>query len=79
VQNVEANGLRFAYVEQGIGPLDLLLHGFADTAISWSRQLPALADAGFHAVASWLRGYPPTEIPRNGFYDRPRSRATLQD
>ena len=32
--------------------------------------MPALAAAGYRAVAPYLRGYPPTEIPRDGFFDR---------
>ena len=43
---VEANGLRFAYVEEGEGPLVLLLHGFPDNALTWDRVMPALAEAG---------------------------------
>ena len=70
VQRIRANGVDFAYVEQGDGPLVLLLHGFPDTARSWDHQMAAVAAAGFRAVAPWLRGYPPTEIPREGFYDK---------
>ena len=66
---VEANGLEFAYLEQGSGPLVLLMHGFPDNAFTWDQQLPALAEAGYRAVAPFLRGYPPTEIPDGGFYD----------
>src|SRR4030095_7254598 len=44
--------------------------GFPDTAYSWSHQLPALAAAGYRAVAPYLRGCPPSEIPRDGFYDK---------
>ncbi len=64
-KQVRANGLRFAYLEQGPvdGPLALCLHGFPDHAGTWRHLLPRLADAGFHAVAPWLRGYPPTEVP----------------
>jgi pimeloyl-ACP methyl ester carboxylesterase len=69
MNRIHANGLDFAYLEQGQGPLVLLLHGFPDTAHSWSHQLPALAAAGYRAVAPYLRGYPPSEIPRDGFYD----------
>jgi pimeloyl-ACP methyl ester carboxylesterase len=65
-----ANGITFAYVEDGEGPLVLLLHGFPDNAHTWSHQLPALAAAGFRAVAPNLRGYPPSEIPADGYYDR---------
>ena len=70
MNRIHANGLDFAYLEQGEGPLVLLLHGFPDTAASWSHQLPALASAGYRAVAPYLRGYPPSQIPRDGFYDR---------
>ena len=66
---VKANGVEFAYLEQGSGPLVLLMHGFPDNAYTWSHQMPALADAGFRAVAPFLRGYPPTEIPTEGWYD----------
>lgn len=66
---VEANGVRFAYLAQGTGPLVLLLHGFPDTAWTWDRALPALATAGFRAVAPFTRGYHPTAIPADGRYD----------
>jgi len=66
---VDANGLRFGYLEQGTGPLVLLVHGFPDTAMTWDRALPALAAAGYRAVAPFTRGYAPTEIPANGAYD----------
>jgi pimeloyl-ACP methyl ester carboxylesterase len=69
VNRIRANGIDFAYLEQGEGPLVLLLHGFPDSARTWSHQMPALAAAGYRAVAPYLRGYPPTEIPRDGFYD----------
>ena len=43
-------------VEQGEGPLVLLLHGFPETWRAWRLQLPAIAAAGFRAVAVDLRG-----------------------
>ncbi len=70
LNRVRANGLEFGYIEEGEGPLVLLLHGFPDTARTWSHQVPALAAAGYRAVAPYLRGYPPTEIPRETFFDR---------
>lgn len=66
---VEANGMDFAYLEAGEGPLALLLHGFPDDAWTWDRQLQALADAGYHAVAPFMRGYPPTGPAPDGRYD----------
>ena len=68
-QEITANGLRFAYLEVGEGPLVLLLHGFPDNAYTWEHQMPALAKAGYRVVAPFLRGYPPTEVPDRGYYD----------
>jgi len=67
---VTVNGLQFSYFDEGPadGPLALCLHGFPDTAHTWRFLLPELADAGFHAVAPFLRGYAPTEIPPDGRY-----------
>ena len=76
---VTANGIEFAYLEEGEGPTVLLLHGFPDTARSWGHQMRPLAEAGFRAVAPWLRGYPPTEIPRDGFFDRGTLAADARD
>lgn len=63
IHYVEANGLRFAYLEEGRGPLVLLLHGFPDTARSWDDLRPRLAARGYRAVSPWMRGYLPTAIP----------------
>ncbi len=67
---VTANGVRYAYIEEGAGPLVLLLHGYPDSAYSWQHQIAALAAAGYRAVAPFMRGYPPTEVPLGGFFDR---------
>lgn len=66
---VAANGLRFACLVEGEGPLLLLLHGFPDNAATWEHQFAPLAAAGYRVVAPNLRGYPPTDIPANGYYD----------
>jgi pimeloyl-ACP methyl ester carboxylesterase len=60
---IEANGLRFAFLEEGAGPLVLLLHGFPDTAHTWDHVRPRLAAKGYRAVSPFLRGYRPTAIP----------------
>jgi len=60
VQYIEANGIRFGFLEQGKGPLVLCLHGFPDTAHTFNQLLPKLAQAGYHAVAPFTRGYPPS-------------------
>jgi pimeloyl-ACP methyl ester carboxylesterase len=66
--SVQANGLEFGLLEAGSGPLALCLHGFPDTAHTWRHLLPALAGAGFHAVAPFMRGYAPTAVPADGAY-----------
>ena len=66
---VQANGLRFAYLEQGDGPLVMFMHGFPDNAWSYRKQLQVFADAGYRAVSPFLRGYAPTEIPADGIFD----------
>ncbi|WP_299541666.1 alpha/beta hydrolase [uncultured Streptomyces sp.] len=48
---------RLHLVEQGTGPLVLLVHGFPESWYSWRLQLPALAAAGHRAVAIDVRGY----------------------
>jgi len=54
---VYARGTRIHLVEQGEGPLVLLVHGFPESWYSWRHQLPVLAAAGFRAVAIDVRGY----------------------
>ncbi|MFI8362230.1 alpha/beta fold hydrolase [Streptomyces sp. NPDC085612] len=56
-RTVEAPAGRLHLAEQGTGPLVLLVHGFPESWYSWRRQLPALAAAGYRAVAIDVRGY----------------------
>ncbi len=67
-QCIEANSVRFAYLASGSGPLVLLVHGFPDTAHTWDLVRPAIAAAGFRAVALFTRGIAPTSIPADGEY-----------
>jgi len=69
---VEANGLKFAYLEDGSGPLVLMLHGFPDTAHTWDDLRRRIAAHGYRAVSPYLRGYHPTAIP-----DRDADQETL--
>jgi pimeloyl-ACP methyl ester carboxylesterase len=65
-RTVDADGIRVHYVEAGHGPLVVLVHGFPESWYSWRHQLPALAEAGYRAVAVDVRGYgrssKPTEV-----------------
>lgn len=66
---VTAGDLTFTYLEAGEGPLALCLHGFPDTARTWRHMLGDLARGGYRAVAPWMRGYAPTEVPADGAYE----------
>jgi pimeloyl-ACP methyl ester carboxylesterase len=46
------------------GPLVVLLHGFPECWVTWRAQLPALAAAGYRAVAPDMRGYGNSDKPR---------------
>lgn len=62
---LEVNGLKLQVTEQGEGPLVLLCHGFPETAYAWRHQLPALAQAGYRAVALDMRGYGGSDSPND--------------
>jgi pimeloyl-ACP methyl ester carboxylesterase len=54
------NGLDIHVLEAGAGKgrtAVLLLHGFPELAYSWRKVMPALAAAGYHAIAPDQRGY----------------------
>lgn len=65
-ERATVNGVEYVYLEAGTGPLALCLHGFPDVADGWRPLLGALAEAGYHAVAPYQRGYAPTAVPDDG-------------
>ena len=64
---VAANGARFYVVEAGSGPTVVLVHGYPGFWWSWRHQLPALAAAGYHAVAVDVRGFGGSDKPPHGY------------
>jgi pimeloyl-ACP methyl ester carboxylesterase len=64
-RSLEANGIRMHIAEQDTGPLVLLCHGFPESWYSWRHQLPALAAAGYRAVAPDMCGYGQTDRPES--------------
>jgi len=60
---IEANGLRMHIVDEGVGPLVVLLHGFPELSATWRHQVRALAAAGYRVVAPDQRGYGRTDCP----------------
>lgn len=71
IKTLHANGMEFAYLEAGEGPLVYLLHGFPDTALGWREVMPRIAAAGFRVVAPFLRGYAPTALAPDQDYSLP--------
>jgi pimeloyl-ACP methyl ester carboxylesterase len=59
----ETNGIRMAYYEQGSGVPVVMCHGFPELAYAWRHQIPAVASAGFRAIAPDQRGYGHTDRP----------------
>jgi pimeloyl-ACP methyl ester carboxylesterase len=53
----EADGITIHYVEEGVGPLVILLHGFPYTWFEWRHQIGALTEAGFRVVVPDIRGF----------------------
>ena len=64
---IKTNGIDMAVYEAG--PKDglpvVMCHGFPELAYSWRHQMPALAAAGFRAIAPDQRGYGLTSRPEN--------------
>ena len=52
---VDVNGIRMAYTDQGTGRTLLLVHGFPLNGRAWSRQIPAFSPA-FRVIVPDLRG-----------------------
>jgi len=64
-RRIDVGEVRLAVAEAGdpAGDPVVLLHGFPEQSHSWRHQLPALARAGYHAVAPDLRGYGGSDRP----------------
>ena len=63
---VDTNGIKMAVYEQGdknAMPV-VMCHGFPEIGYSWRHQLPAIAAAGFRAIAPDQRGYGRTSGPK---------------
>ncbi|WP_186118893.1 alpha/beta fold hydrolase [Burkholderia gladioli] len=62
-RELSVDGVRLHLVEQGKGPAVLLCHGYPECWYSWRHQLPALAAAGYRAIALDMRGYGESDSP----------------
>ena len=57
INDLRVDGINVRYAIAGEGPPVLLVHGLATSMITWCRNIDALADAGFTAIALDLPGY----------------------
>src|SRR3954465_157463 len=64
-RHVSVGGIRLHVAEAGEGPPVVLLHGFPEFWYSWRHQLPALAAAGYRAIAIDMRGFERSDKPRD--------------
>lgn len=64
-RTVAVNGVELDVLEEGSGPPVIFAHGFPELAHSWRHQLPAVAAAGFRAVAPDQRGYGHSSRPHD--------------
>jgi pimeloyl-ACP methyl ester carboxylesterase len=62
-RRLKLDGVELHVAELGSGPPVVLCHGFPELWYSWRHQLPALAAAGYRAVAPDMRGYGGSSIP----------------
>jgi pimeloyl-ACP methyl ester carboxylesterase len=62
-RTIRANEIRMHVAEAGEGFPVVMCHGWPELWYSWRHQLPALAAAGFRAIAPDMRGYGGTDAP----------------
>ncbi|MBK5307599.1 MAG: haloalkane dehalogenase [Frankiaceae bacterium] len=58
-----SDGLRMAYVDEGSGPVVLLLHGEPSWSYLYRGMIPVLTDAGYRVVAPDLIGFGRSDKP----------------
>src|SRR4051812_36433855 len=64
-RQLHVNGIELHVAEEGDGRPVILCHGFPELWYSWRHQLPALAGAGYRAVAPDMRGFGDSSVPED--------------
>ena len=62
-ETIKTNGVKLEVFHKGQGSPIVLCHGWPEHAYSWRHQIPAVASAGYHAVAMDMRGYGKSDKP----------------
>lgn len=62
-RHIQVNGVTLHVVDQGNGPVVLLIHGWPDSSYVWRHQIPALVNAGYRVIAPDLRGFGQSDRP----------------
>ncbi|MDC0028169.1 alpha/beta hydrolase [Gammaproteobacteria bacterium] len=62
---IESNGIKIRLAMMGEGPLVIFCHGWPESWYSYRYQLPAVAEAGYKAVAYDVRGYGESDKPHD--------------
>ena len=64
-RTAHVNGVSLEVLEAGEpgNPVIVLSHGFPEGAYSWRHQLVPLAEAGYHVLAPYQRGYGASTVP----------------
>lgn len=64
---VSVDGSRIRYIESGIGPAVVLIHGLAASMYSWRHTVGPVADAGFRVIAFDNLGFGFSDAPASGY------------
>ncbi|MFT4937112.1 MAG: pimeloyl-ACP methyl ester carboxylesterase [Paraglaciecola sp.] len=70
VKTIDIKDAAYCYLESGTGPLVLMIHGYPDNAYSWEHQIRFLSGQGYRVIAPFTRGYAPTSVGSNSYFDR---------
>jgi len=62
---IDSSGVMLDVQVEGDGRPVVLLHGFPDTKRLWSKNVPALVDAGFQVIVPDQRGYGASDKPED--------------
>src|SRR3954470_12347563 len=62
-RRVRGDGVELDVLDEGSGPVVLLVHGFPDSSHLWRGQVPALTGAGLRVIAPDMRGFGASHKP----------------